>query len=371
LRIRYPGETKLVDTVEASAKRGAGMVRQLLTFAKGAEGERLQVDSRRLMNEMAKIIEGTFSKNIQLRTAYSKDLETIIGDTTQLHQVLLNLCVNARDAMPNGGTLTLEAENREVDATYASVVPDAKPGRYVVWRVTDTGSGIPPDVLEHIFEPFFSTKGPDKGTGLGLSTVLGIVKGHGGFIQIYSVPGQGSTFAIYLPADKPCDPYASTSPFPGSTLRGQGETILVVDDEVNVRQAVEAVLTSLNFKVVTAANASEALVEVSERRPELRAVITDLHMPGIDGITFTRVLKGMLPGVAIIASSGRIEEREKRQLLKLGVTAQLEKPFTQQKLQEALKASALVLGPAGNERAAEGAEQLGDLETISSLAAAP
>jgi PAS domain S-box-containing protein len=338
LRLRYPAETKLVDTVEASAKRGAGMVRQLLTFAKGAEGERLQVNSQRLLGEMAKIIEGTFPKNIQLRTAYAKDLHGIVGDTTQLHQVLLNLCVNARDAMPSGGTLTLEAENREIDAAYAGSVPDAKPGRYVVWRVTDTGTGIPPEVLEHIFEPFFSTKGPDKGTGLGLSTVIGIVKGHGGFIQIYSVPEQGSTFAVYLPADKPCESCASAPPFPGATLNGQGETLLVVDDEANVRQAAHAVLTSLNFKVITAANATEALVHVSEKRSELRTVITDLHMPGVDGLTFTRVLKGMLPGVAVIVASGRFEERERKLFRRLGVTALLNKPFTQQKLLEALTA---------------------------------
>jgi two-component system, cell cycle sensor histidine kinase and response regulator CckA len=369
LRMRYPNETKLIDTVESSAKRGASMVRQLLTFAKGADGERLLVHPQRLLNEMAKIIEGTFPKNIQLRTTYAKDLHAVLGDNTQLHQVLLNLCVNARDAMPNGGTLTLDAENREIDAAYARTIPDAKPGRYVVWRVTDTGSGIPPEVLEHLFEPFFSTKGPDKGTGLGLSTVIGIVKGHGGFIQIYSVPGEGSTFAVYLPADRPCDPYVSIPPFSGSNLQGQGETILVVDDEVNVRQAVETVLTSLNFRVVTAANASEALVQVSERRSEWRAVITDLHMPGIDGLTFTRMLKGMLPGVAIIIASGRLEESEKRHFRKLGITALLDKPFTQQKLQEALRSSSLVSAVTDDMEETERAEQPGDRGSVPVLAA--
>jgi two-component system cell cycle sensor histidine kinase/response regulator CckA len=368
LRIRYPSETKLIDTVESSAKRGASMVRQLLTFAKGADGERLQVDSQRLLNEMAKIIGGTFPKNIQLRTSYAKGLHAVLGDTTQLHQVLLNLCVNARDAMPNGGTLTLDAENREIDAAYAKAIPDAKPGRYVVWRVTDTGTGIPPEVLEHLFEPFFSTKGPEKGTGLGLSTVIGIVRGHGGFIQIYSVPGEGSTFSIYLPADRPCDSCASAPPFPCSTVRGQGETILVVDDEVNVRQAVETVLTSLNFKVVTAANASEALIQVSERRSELRAVITDLHMPGIDGLTFTRVLKGMLPEVTIIVASGRLEEGERKQFRKLGITALLDKPFTQQKLQEALGSSTLAPAAPDDVKETEETEQPGSLGSVPVLA---
>jgi two-component system, cell cycle sensor histidine kinase and response regulator CckA len=355
LRERYPNEANLVDTVESSAKRGADMVRQLLTFAKGVDGERLPVNPQGLLKEMSKIIEGTFPKNIQLRTVYGKNLEAIRGDATQLHQVLLNLCVNARDAMPNGGILTLEAENTEIDATYASAIPDAKPGRYVVWRVTDTGTGIPPEILERIFEPFFSTKGPEKGTGLGLSTVIGIVKSHGGFAQIYSVPGQGSTFAIYLPADKPCDPESSAPPSSGTDFRGRGETILVVDDEANVREAVRAVLTSLNFKVAMAANGTEALVQAAEKRAELRAVITDQHMPGIDGLTLARVLKGMLPEVAIIVASGRIEEQEKKQFKTLGITAVLDKPFTQKKLEEALRASWLALSPPDEE-----AEPVGD-----------
>jgi two-component system cell cycle sensor histidine kinase/response regulator CckA len=337
LKMRYPNETKLIDTVESSARRGADMVRQLLTFAKGVDGERLPINPQRLLKEMAKVIGGTFPKNIQLRASYADSLHAILGDATQLHQVLLNLCVNARDAMPDGGTLTLEAQNTDVDAAYASAVPDAKPGRYVVWRVTDTGTGIPQEILEHIFEPFFTTKGPDKGTGLGLSTVIGIVKSHGGFVQIYSVPGQGSTFAVYLPADKPCDPGVSSPPFAVTSFRGNGETILVVDDEANVRHAVRAVLSSLNFKVAVAANGTEALELAEEMRAELRTVITDQHMPGIDGLTLVRALKGMLPEVGIVVASGRIEERERVQFRKLGVTALLEKPFTQKKLEDALR----------------------------------
>lgn len=337
LRMQYPNNTEMIDTVESSAKRGADMVRQLLTFAKGVEGKRLLVDPQHLLQEMAKIIEGTFPKNIQLRTAYAKDRHTILGDATQLHQVLLNLCVNARDAMPNGGTLTLEADNAEIDTTYASAVPDAKPGCYIVWRITDTGAGIPPEIMERIFEPFFSTKGPDKGTGLGLSTVIGIVKSHGGFAQIYSVPGQGSTFAIYLPSDTSSAPGASLPAKAATAFRGHGETLLVVDDEANVRQAVRAVLTSLNFKVITATNGTEALVQVAEKRAELRAVITDLHMPKMDGLTFVRILKSMLPEVGIIVASGRMEEREAKEFKTLGVATLLDKPFTQEKLEEALK----------------------------------
>jgi PAS domain S-box-containing protein len=336
LRMEYPDATKLIDMVETSAKRGADMVRQLLTFAKGVEGARLLIQPQHLLKEMEKIIRGTFPKSISLQTNYAKGLRTILGDNTQLHQVLLNLCVNARDAMPNGGILTLEAENVEIDAAYASSVPEAVPGSYVVWRVTDTGTGIPPEVVERIFEPFFSTKGPDKGTGLGLSTVMGIIKSHGGFIRVYSVPGQGTTFAIYLPADGGITVAASVEKQPDA-FRGNGEYILVADDEPAVRQAARAVLTALNFNVITAVDGTEALIKVAEKRAELRAVLTDVHMPHMDGLAFVRVLKRMSPDIGIIIASGRLDEREMKEFKSLGISAFLEKPFTQEKLVEALK----------------------------------
>lgn len=336
LRMEYPDATKLIDMVETSARRGADMVRQLLTFAKGVEGARLLIQPQHLLKEMEKIIKGTFPKNIGLQTNYAKDLRTILGDNTQLHQVLLNLCVNARDAMPNGGRLTLEAENVVVDEAYASSVAEAKPGDYVVWRVTDTGTGIPAEIVERIFEPFFSTKGPDKGTGLGLSTVVGIIKSHGGFIRVYSVPGQGTSFVVYLPADG-----AGTAPVDSGKVvdafRGKGESILVADDEPAVRQAARAVLTALDFKVFTAADGTEALIQVAEKRNELSAVITDLHMPHMDGLAFVRALKRMMPEVGIIVTSGRLEEREVKEFKSLGVSALLEKPYTQEKLVQALK----------------------------------
>ncbi|MCD6050779.1 MAG: multi-sensor hybrid histidine kinase [Verrucomicrobia bacterium] len=336
LRMEYPDASKMIDMVETSAKRGADMVRQLLTFAKGVEGARLLIQPTHLLKEMEKIIRSTFPKNIQLRASYACNLQTIIGDTTQLHQVLLNLCVNARDAMPNGGTLTLAAENTEIDEAYASSVAEARPGNYVLWRITDTGTGIPPEIIERIFEPFFSTKGPDKGTGLGLSTVIGIVKSHSGFVRVYSVPNQGTTFSVFLPAAG-ADTQAEEAEKVPDAFCGNGETILVADDEQAVRMAARAVLTSLNFKVATAADGTEALIQVAEKRNELKAVITDLHMPHMDGLAFVRALKRMLPDVGIIIASGRLDEREAKEFKSLGVNAVLEKPFTQDKLVEALK----------------------------------
>jgi PAS domain S-box-containing protein len=338
LRAEFPDTASgLLEIIQASTKRGADMVKQLLTFAKGIEGERLLLQPRHLLKEMEKLIQNTFLKEIELRTHYPKDLWTILGDATQLHQVLLNLCINARDAMPGGGTLTLAAENQELDAVYASTVPEAKPGRYVVWRVKDTGTGIPPEVLDRIFDPFFTTKGPDKGTGLGLSTTLGIVKSHGGFIRVSSIPGQGSTFAVYLPA---CGADASGTALltkADAAFRGHGETILLVDDEADVRNMLCAILTKFNFKVLTAGDGADALLQVTEHQTELRAVITDLHMPNMDGLSFVRVLKGRLPGAGIIVASGRMEEREENEFKQLGVHAVLHKPFALEQLVEALK----------------------------------
>ncbi len=336
LRLEFPDTAaSYLELIQSSAQRGADMVKQLLTFAKGTEGELLLLQPQHLLKEMEKLIENTFLKGIELRTHYPKDLWTILGDATQLHQVLLNLCVNARDAMPGGGTLTLEAENQELAAAYAGTVPEAKPGRYVLWRVTDTGTGIPPEILDRIFDPFFTTKGPDKGTGLGLCTTLGIVKGHGGFIRVYSTPGQGSTFAVYLPAYGAGDTALLTKTDTG--FRGHGETILVVDDDDAVRTVLRAVLTKFNFKVLTADDGADALIQVAEHPTELRAVITDLHMPHMDGLSFVRVLKGRLPRAGIIAAGGRMEEQEENEFKQLGVHAVIQKPFTQEKLVEALK----------------------------------
>lgn len=337
LRKRYPDSKEMIDEVEASAKRGADMVQQLLTFAKGADGARLFIEPRHLLKEMEKIIKDTFPKSIHLKTSYGKSLHSILGDATQLFQVLLNLCVNARDAMPKGGTLTLKAETMEIAARQAGEFPEAKPGRYVVWQVTDTGMGIPPENLERIFEPFFSTKGPDKGTGLGLSTVMGIIKSHEGFIRVISKMGQGSTFSIYLPFAGGDAPVTATTIYADSSFRGNGETILVVDDDAGVRQAIRTVLTTLNFQVINAADGTEALIYAAEKRTDLHAVFCDLRMPHMDGLAFVRAIKRMSPETGIIITSGSMDQREMNEFEKLEVDAVLTKPFTQEKMVESLR----------------------------------
>jgi PAS domain S-box-containing protein len=336
IRTEYPNATEMIDLIAASAKRGADMVRQLLTFARGAEGTRISLQPRHLIREMESIIKGTFPKNIGLEIKYERTLPTVLGDATQLHQVLLNLCVNARDAMPNGGTLTVEAQPVNVDATFASSAPEAKLGRHLLLQVRDTGTGIPPEIMDRIFDPFFTTKTPDKGTGLGLSTVLGIVKSHGGFLKVYSHPGQGSTFSVYLPAEGAGSDTEHLVRTTGE-FRGQGEAILFVDDEAAVREAVRAVLKKLDFRPLTATDGSDGLIEAIGHRQELRAVIADLHMPHMDGLAFIRALRRMLPDIPVVMASGRLEDRVKDELATLGVKVFLDKPFTEGQLVEALK----------------------------------
>jgi PAS domain S-box-containing protein len=336
LRIEYPQAQDILNTMATSATRGAEMVRRLLTFARGAEGTRRLLRPERLLVEMEKLIRATFPKSIQLDIRYAPNLHPIRGDATQLHQVLLNLCVNARDAMPDGGSLTIEVQNVEVDAASAGDSMDGlAPGAWVMWRVEDTGTGIPAGIIDRIFEPFFTTK-PDSGTGFGLAIVQGIVKSHGGMVQVRSAVGQGTTFSLYLPAAQ-AEP-GSDFPAPADdTFRGNGETVLFVDDEAAVRDLACRLLTELNVQVLTAADGTDALVKVAENRGHLRAVITDLHMPHMDGLAFIRLAKRMLPDAGIAVTSGRLDELHAKELAALGVTEVLEKPFTHHDLAATLR----------------------------------
>lgn len=342
LKEQYPEEARLFEMIQGSAQRGANMVRQLLTFAKGAEGERASLSPERMLRELESLMNGSFPKNIRLVVECAPDLPTVSGDATQLHQVLLNLCVNSRDAMPEGGTLTLTAAPVELDAAYARSIADARPGRYVALRVRDTGEGIPHELLDRIFDPFFTTKSPDKGTGLGLSTVLGIVKSHAGFVQVYSQPGQGTTFVVYLPAEEVRSGEAAV-PVAPSEFRGQGETVLFVDDEAAVREVGRAVLERLNFHVVTATDGADGLLQVAQHRAHLRAIVTDLHMPRMDGLAFVRALRPMLPEVAVVVASGRMDEAMADEFRRLGVMRRLDKPYTEALLIRELN---LLLAPA-------------------------
>ena len=293
---------RLISTAQASAERGARMVKQILGFARGAEAGRGPVQARHLMKEMEKIARETFSRAIEIATDLPTDLRTVAGDSTQIHQVLLNLCVNARDAMPEGGTLTLSARNVDVDEPYAAMHPEARAGSYVALAIGDTSAGIPDDARKWIFQPFFSTKESGKGTGLGLSTSLGIVKQHGGFIDVDSEIGKGSTFTVYLPASAQAE--VPAAPVLDAPL-GQGELILVVDDEAAIREMVKETLQSSGYRAVTAGDGAEAVAAYAEHRGEVAAVVTDMNLPVMDGAATIRALRRIEPKVKVIATSGR------------------------------------------------------------------
>jgi two-component system, cell cycle sensor histidine kinase and response regulator CckA len=339
LKTDYPQESKVLNMVQSSAQRGADMVRQLLTFAKGADGERVVVQPARLVRELEGMMRGSFPKNIRVQATADPKLASVLGDMTQLHQILLNLCVNARDAMPNGGALNLSASMGDLDKKQARSIEGAKPGRFVVLRVTDTGAGIPPDVLERIFDPFFTTKSPDKGTGLGLSTVLGIIRAHGGFVQVESVPGDGATFSVYLPPapDAGVSESGALVEATPAAYQGQGERVLFVDDEGPVRDIATSVLKRLNFTPLLATDGADALILAAEHKADIKVVITDLHMPHMDGVVFVRALRRFLPDLPVVLASGRVDEASADELRKLGVVVRLDKPFTEAQLAQALR----------------------------------
>jgi PAS domain S-box-containing protein len=293
----------ILSTIEASAKRGAEMVRQVLTFARGVEGERTAVDVAALLQGVEKFANDTFMKNIAVRTTIAAGVSGVLGDVTQLHQVLMNLCVNARDAMPNGGTLTIAAALQTIGAADAGLDPQVRPGRYVAIRVSDTGTGITPAIFDRIYEPFFTSKPTGKGTGLGLSTSSAIVKSHGGFMRVESDIGRGSTFTVYLPPHEVVPMSAPNMTAP-AIARGSGETVLVIDDEQPLLRMTSLVLESFGYRVLLAQSGLEALSTFQAHRHDIKVVITDMTMPVMDGAAVIRKIREIDPDARIIAASG-------------------------------------------------------------------
>ena len=329
---------KMLSIIESSAERGAGIVKQVLTFARGVEGERVLLQLKHLVSELAKVMAQTFPRNIDIQTHFPPDLWTVSGDATQLHQVLLNLCVNARDAMPKGGSITLSAENVDIDQHFASMNPGAQFGPHVVLRAKDSGSGMTPEVMEKIFDPFFTTKEVGKGTGLGLATVIGIVKSHGGFLTVQSELGVGTTFSVFLPASRDADAAAEKkqeAPLTG----GNGELVLVVDDEPPIREALVRTLTANGYRAYTAEDGSDGLALFHQRRNEIDVVLTDIAMGQMDGVTLVRSLRKLDPNVRVIASSGQFQKETTVVLEGLGVKTFLDKPYTAEKLLRAMKSA--------------------------------
>ncbi len=326
----------LIDMIDKAARRGASVVRQLLTFSRGTSGERAAVQLRHLFKEMGEIMHETFPRDIAIDYFTPADLSPVVGDPTQLHQVLLNLCVNARDAMPNGGKLSITAKNTVLGEEEAKEHPPAKPGKYVAIMAADTGEGIAPQIIERIFDPFFSTKDPSKGTGLGLSTVLGIVRSHGGFITVASKPMQGTTFTVYLPAS--VDPTPGPSPAAGTLPAGKGELILLADDEEAIRTGTRLILERNGYRVLTANNGADALVMFMQNRDVVRLVVTDMVMPMMGGLALIRALRSIEPGFSVIATAGLHDLATVTELQAAGIDHVVAKPYGPQELLEAVQA---------------------------------
>lgn len=305
LRDSLPGprEQKVLDTLTQCATRGTGLVKQILGFAGATSGEFQALQVKHLARDIIGVIEETFPKSIQLESHIPSDLWPVRGDATQIHQVLLNLCVNARDAMPQGGTLRLIARNCTLDNLEAAAIHGAHSGNWLVLEVGDTGTGIPPEVMARIWEPFFTTKEKGKGTGLGLSTVRGIVASHHGFITLETQPGRGSTFRAYFPtADLNESGNRTTAPF--AIPEGRGQLILVADDEDSMRYITSEILTTHGYRVVTAVDGAAAIAMFNVRPAEFALVMTDVEMPLLGGVALARALRLIRPDIPLLAMSG-------------------------------------------------------------------
>jgi len=339
LRMRFSDEKSigLIETLEASAERGANLVKQVLSFARGTEGEHSIIQVRHIISEIDKILKETFPKSIEITTDVPKDLWPISADPTQFHQVMMNLCVNARDAMPNGGALKIHARDFMADENYARMNIEAKAGPYIVIDVTDSGVGIPSEIINRIFEPFFTTKEPGKGTGLGLSTVFRIVKDHGGFVRVYSEVGKGTKFSVYLPAADTTETRHLAKKQIENLPTGHGELILVVDDEVSVREIAKISLVTNGYQAVTANDGAEAIAIYVQKRREIKAVVLDVAMPIMDGPACIRALKKIDPGVKIILVSGLKDNSNLVKVENTDIAAFLTKPYTTETLLKTLK----------------------------------
>ncbi|MEP7341682.1 MAG: response regulator [Acidobacteriota bacterium] len=339
LQMRFTDESsqRLLNILHTNAVRGSEMIKQVLSFARGVEGQYALLGPTYLIKEITKILADTLPKNIEITVSIPGDLWNVTGDATQLHQVLMNLCVNARDAMPQGGTLHLEAENLALDEHYMRMNTEARPGNYACISVSDSGAGISQQNLSKIFDPFFTTKEHGQGTGLGLSTAVGIVRSHGGFLTVYSEEGRGSQFKIYLPAVEAAQPPVA------QTLRadlplGNGEWILVVDDESAIREIARETLRTFGYQVLTAADGTEALALFAQHRDDVRCVLTDMMMPFMDGLATIRALRRLAPEVKVIVTSGLKANDKTAEAAQLGVTTFLHKPYTAEALLKALAA---------------------------------
>jgi two-component system, cell cycle sensor histidine kinase and response regulator CckA len=321
-------DLKLLATLEKSAQRGSDLVRRILSFSRGGNEGHPIIQLRHILKELNSFLEATLPKSLRIKSEVSPALWQVKGNPTQLHQVLLNLAVNARDAMGDDGTLRITAQNCELDIPAAVAVGKVPPGPYVAIDVSDTGPGIAPDVLARIWDPFFTTKGGEHGTGLGLSTVRGIVQNHHGHIDLTTEAGKGTTFRVLLPAivDAP-PPMAGGSAAPFAPSPGEGELVLVVDDEKEIRELATTVLTSQGYRVVSAPDGILAYLQLLQRRDEIQLMVTDLVMRDLDGKALAMMARRQFPDLKIAVMTGRDLNDEAKAELQRDSDAILQKPF--------------------------------------------
>ena len=338
--VQSPRGTRKLDLLEASTVRAASLVRQVLAFAKGTQDERMVVQPARVLHEIEKMLAESMPKRIEVEAESGPELWNIRVDPTQLHQVLLNLCLNARDAIPGKGKIRIRVTNIMLDASYVAMRSHARPGPFVVFTVSDTGAGIAPELVDRIFDPFFTTKQSGQGTGLGLSTVATIARSNEGFVEVESVLGTGSTFRVYFPA-RPTSPVFAVEPMSPPVL-GHGETILFVDDEEAVREILREALEHAGYTVLTAADGAEAVAMYAQQSDHPAAVVLDMHLPVMDGVTTLHALSRIDPRVKVVATSGLGENEILAK--QAGALAFVPKPFTIGNLLLALQQA---LGPPG------------------------
>lgn len=317
----------VLSAMESSAMRGAGIVKQVLTFARGTTEERAILQPNHLITEMVRIMRETFPKSIQIKTQCDSAAWEIEGNATQIHQILLNLCVNARDAMPNGGMLTITSANVTLHESKTSHGLTTGPGDYVQVQVSDSGTGIPPEIQNEIFKPFFTTKDPSTGTGLGLSTTMTIIQSHQGSIQVESTPGRGTVFTLLFPATPDRQLADSTLAAP-NLPPGRNELVLMVDDEVGIREMCKVILENFEYRALTAENGVEALLLLERNREQISVVIIDMMMPIMDGSAAIRAIRWSAPHIKIIATSGLTEKEQYNALGDVRPDGFLHKPYT-------------------------------------------
>jgi PAS domain S-box-containing protein len=320
-------ERDLTETIQQSAERGATMVRQVLSFARGVDGRHTTLELHRILSDLARLAHDTFDRRIAIDTRIDGALWPVAGDATQMHQVLLNLCVNARDAMPEGGVLRLTAVNSLIDRANAAPDEDVPDGRYVCITVADTGGGVAAAIRDRIFDPFFTTKPQGQGTGLGLPTAQAIVRSHGGVLSLASSAETGATFQILLPALRPQESISGELPAPELT-RGNGEMVLVVDDEPAVRFVTRETLETFNYRVLLASNGTEAVPLLSDQQQPIALVVTDMMMPVLDGFGVIEAARRLRPALPIIAASGLDVDGMAARAVEAGARVFLSKPYT-------------------------------------------